>query len=67
LNGRRLWNGIDRQLYHKTFKKQGKRVERAEQLVLLQLINPINRQQTRWQQEHSRQWIRRNDWLAKAV
>jgi len=42
---RRLWNGIDRQLYHKDFKKQGKRVEL---------------------QEHSRQWIRRNDWLAEA-
>ena len=26
---RRLWNGIDRQLYHKAFKKQGKRVERV--------------------------------------
>ena len=24
---RRLWNGIDRQLYQKAFKKQGKRVE----------------------------------------
>jgi hypothetical protein len=27
---RRLWNGIDRQLYQKAFKKQGKRVERRE-------------------------------------
>ena len=26
---RRLWNGIDRQLYQKAFKKQGKRVERV--------------------------------------
>jgi len=26
---RRLWNGIDRQLYHKAFKKQRKRVERV--------------------------------------
>ena len=26
---RRLWNGIERQLYHKAFKKQGKRVERV--------------------------------------
>ena len=50
---RRLWNGIDRQLYHKAFKKQGKRVERV--------CAPINSQQTHWQQEHSRQWIRRND------
>ena len=41
---RRLWNGIDRQLYQKAFKKQGKRVERAEQLVTLQLPyhNEIN-------------------------
>ena len=61
---RRLWNGIDRQLYQKAFKKQGKRVERAEQLVLLQ---PINHQQTRSLQEHSKQWIRRNDWQAEAL
>ena len=25
---RRLWNGIDRQIYHNAFKKQSKRVER---------------------------------------
>ena len=41
---RRLWNGIDRQLYQKAFKKQGKRVERAQQLVTQQLPyhNEIN-------------------------
>ena len=41
---RRLWNGIDMQLYQKAFKKQGKIVERAQQLVTLQLPyhNEIN-------------------------
>jgi len=49
---RRLWNGIDRQLYQKAFKKQGKRVERAEQLVLLQQSQqaPSNTLATRTQQ-----------------
>ena len=64
---RRLWNGIDWQLYHKACAKQGKRVERGEQLVLFQLINPNKHQQTHLLQEHSRQWIRRNDWLAEAL
>ena len=41
---RRLWNGIDMQLYQKSFIKQWKRVERAQQLVTLQLPyhNEIN-------------------------
>ena len=41
---RRLWNGIDRHLYQIAFKKQGKRVELAQQLVTLQLPyhNEIN-------------------------
>jgi len=49
---RRLWNGIDRQLYQKAFKKQGKRVERTEQLVILQQPNqpPANTLATRTQQ-----------------
>ena len=55
---RRLWNGIDRQLYQKAFKKQGKRVER---------VCAFEKGQTHLLQEHSRHLIRRNDWQAEAL